>query len=220
MVCLLSQPLLGHSDPAAWYPVNEWQAHSQLPLGAAALWLFALEQTNLRLTPLWQGHGSALPQQLCKWRGGSRIGEEQGCLWAGGCSVWAAEQTLEPAEQGKRKGCAFQNKLLLTSCLLWKTECSLQSYFTFQKKKKEERLPRVLKCGICSSFRKELNYYPVNSFCLLFLCEEKHHHPYSYPSTELHFLQDILLTFTPNGWSYYMQMHLWWIMMSQKHQTK
>lgn len=102
MACLLSQPLLGHSDPAAWHPVSEWQAHSQLPLGAAALRLFALEQTSLRLIPLWQGHGSALPQQLCKCRGGSSIGEEQGCLWAGGCSVWAAEQTW--SQLSKEKG--------------------------------------------------------------------------------------------------------------------
>lgn len=141
------------------------------------------------------------------------MAEEQGCPWAGGCLVWAAEQTLEPAEQGKRKGCAFQNELLLSSCLLWKTQCSLQPYFTFQKR--EERPPRAFKCEICCSCRK----VPVNSFCLLFLCEEKHH-LYSYPSTELHSPQDTLLTFTPEGPSYYVQMHLWWIMLSQKCQSK
>lgn len=78
-----------------------------------------------------------------RWRGGSGMAEEQGCPWAGGCLVWAAKQTLKSAKQGKMKGCAFQNELLLSSCLLWKSQCSLQPYFTFEKKEKKG-LPGLL----------------------------------------------------------------------------
>lgn len=77
MTCLLSQPLLGRSDPAAWHPGSQRRERSLLPPGAAALLLLALKQTSLMLTPPGRDYGSVpvLPQY---WRGSSRVGGEMG----------------------------------------------------------------------------------------------------------------------------------------------
>lgn len=70
------------------------------------------------------------------------MAEEQGCPWAGGCSVWAAEQTLEPAEQGKRK-----DVLSKTSCCCPAVFCGRPSvhYSHISHSKKEKKgLPGLL----------------------------------------------------------------------------
>lgn len=158
MVCLLSQPLLGHSDPAAWHPVSEWQAHSQLPLQ-----LLALEQTSLRLTPLWQGHGSTLPQQLCKWRGGSRVGEEQGASGQG--DTLSGLQSRPWSQLRKEK---WRDVLSKMSCCCPAVFCgrpSVHYSHISHSIKTEERPPRAFKCGICGSCRK----VPRSSIIILFI---------------------------------------------------